>query len=79
MTGHSYVGSTPSVAAAQNPDGLKTIVPSAGLASMYHHQFQAGVPYMLQWTGVQWSYNYLTVAAEPAAGRCRACPGRQHG
>ena len=64
MTGHSYVGSTPSVAAAQNPTGLKTIVPSAGLASMYHHQFQAGVPYMLQWTGVQWSYNYLTVAAD---------------
>ena len=63
MTGHSYVGSTPSVAAAQNPTGLKTIVPSAGLASMYHHQFQAGVPYFLQWTGVQWSYNYLTVAA----------------
>src|ERR1700754_790395 len=27
MTGHSYVGSTPSVAAAQNPAGLKTIVP----------------------------------------------------
>ena len=51
MTGHSYVGSTPSVAAAQRPTGLKTIVPSAGLASMYHHQFQAGVPYFLQWTG----------------------------
>ena len=63
MTGHSYVGSTPSVAAAQNPTGLKTIVPSSGLASMYHHQFQGGVPYYLQWTGVQWSYNYLTVAA----------------
>ena len=62
MTGHSYVGSTPTVAAAQNPDGLATIVPSAGLASMYHHQFQAGVPYFLQWTGVQWSYEYLTVA-----------------
>ena len=61
MTGHSYVGSTPSVAAAQRPKGLATIVPSAGLASMYHHQFQAGVPYMLQWTGVQWSYNYLSV------------------
>ena len=42
MTGHSYVGSTPSVAAAQRPDGLATIVPSAGLASMYHHQFQGG-------------------------------------
>ena len=64
MTGHSYVGSTPSVAAAQRPDGLKTIVPSSGLASMYHHQFQGGVPYFLQWTGVQWSYNYLTVAAD---------------
>ena len=62
MTGHSYVGSTPSVAAAQKPKGLATIVPSAGLASMYHHQFQGGVPYFLQWTGVQWSYNYLTVA-----------------
>jgi uncharacterized protein len=62
MTGHSYVGSTPSVAAAQRPKGLATIVPSAGLASMYHHQFQGGVPYLLQWTGVQWSYNYLTVA-----------------
>ncbi len=62
MTGHSYVGSTPSVAAAQDPTGLKTIVPSAGLASMYHHQFQAGVPYYLQWAGVQWSYEYLTVA-----------------
>jgi uncharacterized protein len=62
MTGHSYVGSTPSVAAAQRPDGLKTIVPSAGLASMYHHQFQHGVPYYLQWAGVQWTYEYLTVA-----------------
>ena len=40
MTGHSYVGSTPAVAAAQNPNGLATIVPSAGLASMYDHQFQ---------------------------------------
>ena len=75
MTGHSYVGSTPSVAAAQNTEGLKTIVPSAGLASMYHHQFQAGVPYFLQWTGVQWSYNYLAfarklppVGAEPVQG-----------
>ena len=62
MTGHSYVGSTPSAAAAQNPKGLATIVPSAGLASMYHHQFQGGVPYFLQWAGPQWAYNYLTVA-----------------
>ena len=69
MTGHSYVGSTPSVAAAQRPKGLATIVPSAGLASMYHHQFQGGVPYFLQWTGVQWSYNYLgTVRKLPPVG-----------
>ncbi|HEX2051302.1 MAG TPA: CocE/NonD family hydrolase [Actinomycetota bacterium] len=60
MTGHSYVGSTPMVAAAQNPDGLATIVPSAGLAGMYHHQFQAGVPYFLQWMGVMWSYPMLS-------------------
>jgi uncharacterized protein len=61
MTGHSYVGSTPSVAAAQDPDAtyLKTIVPSAGLASMYDHQFQGGVPYFLQWAGPQWAYAYL--------------------
>ena len=70
MTGHSYVGSTPSVAAAQDPDGLATIVPSSGLASMYHHQFQAGVPYNLQWAGVQWTYEYLTVARKlPPVGR----------
>jgi uncharacterized protein len=62
MTGHSYVGSTPSVAAAQSPQGLATIVPSAGLASMYHHQFQGGVPFNLQWAGVQWSYEALAIA-----------------
>ena len=61
MTGHSYVGSTPSVAAAQRPDGLKTIVPSAGLASMYHHQFQAGVPYFLQWAGPIEAYEQLAI------------------
>jgi len=61
MTGHSYVGSTPSVAAAQNPTGLKTIVPSAGLASMYDHQFQAGVPYFLQWAGPIEAYEQLAI------------------
>src|SRR5688572_22657851 len=61
MTGHSYVGSTPSVAAAQNPTGLKTIVPSAGLASMYHHQFQAGVPYFLQWAGPIEAYEQIAI------------------
>ena len=78
MTGHSYAGSTPPVAAAQNPTGLKTIVLSAGLASMYHHQFQAGVPLP--------SVDRRPVVLQlpdgrggPAAGRRRACPGRQHG
>ena len=61
MTGHSYVGSTPSVAAAQNPKGLATIVPSAGLASMYDHQFQAGVPFFLQWAGPMEAYEQLAL------------------
>ncbi|MGH2662207.1 MAG: CocE/NonD family hydrolase [Actinomycetota bacterium] len=61
MTGHSYVGSTPSVAAAQVPDGLVTIVPSAGLASMYDHQFQTGVPYLLQWVGPMYAYEALAM------------------
>ncbi|MEX2193868.1 MAG: CocE/NonD family hydrolase [Thermoleophilaceae bacterium] len=61
MTGHSYVGSTPSVAAAQNPAGLVTILPSAGLSSMYDHQFQAGVPYFLQWAGPMEAYEQLAL------------------
>jgi uncharacterized protein len=61
MTGHSYVGSTPTVAAAQSPRGLETIVPSAGLASMYDHQFQAGVPYFLQWAGPMEAYEQLAL------------------
>ena len=61
MTGHSYVGSTPQMAAAQNPRGLKTIVPSAGLAAMYHHKFQQGVPYFLQWVGPAAAYEQLAI------------------
>ena len=61
MTGHSYVGSTPPVAAAQSPAGLATIVPSAGLASMYDHQFQHGVPYFLQWAGPIEAYEQLAL------------------
>jgi uncharacterized protein len=61
MTGHSYVGSTPAVAAAQKPKGLATIVPSAGLASMYDHQFQHGVPYYLQWAGPIEAYEQLAL------------------
>jgi uncharacterized protein len=75
MTGHSYVGSTPSVAAAQAPDGLVTIVPSAGLASMYDHQFQRGVPYLLQWAGPMFAYESLAMdrdlppgATDPVSG-----------
>ncbi len=63
MTGHSYVGSTPSVAAAQDPEGLVTILPSAGLSSMYDHQFQAGVPYFLQWVGTMEAYEQLASSA----------------
>lgn len=61
MTGHSYVGSTPILAAAQNPTGLVTIAPSAGLASMYDHQFQMGVPYNLQYVGPQVAYEQLAL------------------
>ena len=61
MVGHSYVGSTPAVAAAQNPRGLATIVPSAGLARMYDHQFQDGVPYYLQWAGPIEAYEQLAI------------------
>ncbi|HWC14066.1 MAG TPA: CocE/NonD family hydrolase [Actinomycetota bacterium] len=61
MTGHSYVGSTPQMAASQNPKGLVTIVPSAGLAAMYHHEFQLGVPYWLQWAGPLFAYEQLAM------------------
>ena len=64
MTGHSYVGSTPMVAAAQKPKGLVTIVPSAGLASMYDHQFNRGVPWNLQWAGPQWSYEGIALGRQ---------------
>ena len=61
MTGHSYVGSTPQMAAAQKPKGLVTIVPSAGLAAMYHHEFQNGVPYNLQWAGPLVAYEQISI------------------
>ena len=64
MTGHSYVGSTPQMYAStqerdMNSAPLKTIVPSAGLAAMYHHKFQHGVPYFLQWIGPAEAYIQL--------------------
>jgi uncharacterized protein len=61
LTGHSYVGSTPSVAAAQNPEGLVTIAPSAGLAGFYDHQFNKGVPWFLQWAGPMYAYEGLAM------------------
>jgi uncharacterized protein len=61
MTGHSYVGSTPMIAAAQNPAGLVTIVPSAGIARAYDHQFQAGVAYAGQYLGLPVAYNQLAI------------------
>ncbi|MDP3968799.1 MAG: CocE/NonD family hydrolase [Nocardioides sp.] len=70
MTGHSYVGSTPSLGAAMNPKGLATIVPSAGMATMYDHQFQAGVPYFLQWAGPMFAYEQLALE--------RDLPGGEH-
>jgi putative CocE/NonD family hydrolase len=75
LTGHSYVGSTPSAAAAQNPDGLATIAPSAGLAGFYDHQFNKGVPWLLQWAGPMFSYEGLAMdrdlppgATDPVSG-----------
>jgi predicted acyl esterase len=62
MTGHSYVAGTQVAAAAQKPQGLVTIVPSAGLGSMYDHQFQLGVPYMLQWAGPIFAYELLAMS-----------------
>jgi putative CocE/NonD family hydrolase len=61
LTGHSYVGSTPSVAAAQDPQGLVTIAPSAGLAGFYDHQFNKGVPWLLQWAGPMFAYEGLAM------------------
>ena len=61
MTGHSYVGSTPQMYAATHHPALKTIAPSAGLAAMYHHKFQKGVPYFLQWIGPAEAYEELAI------------------
>jgi uncharacterized protein len=61
MTGHSYVGSTPMIAASTNPEGLVTIVPSAGIARAYDHQFQHGVAYAGQYLGLPVAYNLLAM------------------
>ena len=56
MIGFSYPAAAAAVTASKHPAGLATIVPVAGLASMYDHQFQAGVPYSGQWIGPVASY-----------------------
>ncbi|MDQ3955384.1 MAG: CocE/NonD family hydrolase, partial [Actinomycetota bacterium] len=61
MTGHSYVAGSQSLAAAAHNPVLKTIVPSAGLGAMYHHKFQYGVPYFLQWVGPAGAYEALSI------------------
>lgn len=63
IVGLSYVGSTPIAAAAMRPPHLATVVPIAGIAQMYDHEFQWGVPYSLQWVGPLAAYEQL--AAEP--------------
>ena len=64
MVGHSYVGSTPQFAAMSNPKGLVTIVPSAGLAAMWDHQFHGGVPWNAQFAGPYAGYSVLAMDAD---------------
>jgi predicted acyl esterase len=64
VTGHSYVGGTTNVSGATGAKGLATIVPSASLASMYDHQFQAGVPYNAQYLGPIEAYEQLAIQSD---------------
>ncbi|HEX4364606.1 MAG TPA: CocE/NonD family hydrolase [Solirubrobacteraceae bacterium] len=64
MIGHSYVGSTPLAATVLKPKGLVTIVPSAGLSSVYDHQWQDGVPYNAQYLGPIEAYQQLSLQRE---------------
>jgi len=59
MVGHSYPAAASVAALSQRPKGLVTAVVSAGLASMYNHQFQAGVPYDALWVGPIAAYQTL--------------------
>jgi predicted acyl esterase len=61
VIGHSYPGGTSAMSLAEEPKGLATVVVSAGLASMYDHQFQAGVPYFAQWVGPMEAYEELAI------------------
>lgn len=64
MIGHSYVGSTPLIATQLHPKHLVTIVPSAGLPSIYDHQWQDGVPYNAQYLGPIEAYQQLALQRE---------------
>jgi predicted acyl esterase len=79
MVGHSYVGSSPAVAAAQNPRGLETVVLSAGLASMYDHQYQHGVPWWLQYAGPVYGYQGLALDRALPPGTPDPATGAQTG
>ncbi|MGH2758498.1 MAG: CocE/NonD family hydrolase [Actinomycetota bacterium] len=61
VIGHSYPGGTSVMSLAEQPKGLATIVVSAGLGSMYEHQFQAGVPFLGQWLGPMEAYEQLAI------------------
>ncbi|MDQ3991854.1 MAG: CocE/NonD family hydrolase, partial [Actinomycetota bacterium] len=56
VTGFSYPAMASVLALSTRPQGLVTAVPVAAIASMYEHQFQAGVPYAFQWAGPMVSY-----------------------
>ena len=58
--GHSYPGGTSVMSLSTHAKGLETIVVSAGLGSMYEHQYQAGVPYNAQVLGPYIGYSMLT-------------------
>jgi predicted acyl esterase len=74
--GHSYPGASSVMSLAEQPKGLATAVTSAGLASMYDHQFQAGVPYLAQWAGPIEAYEQLALQrALPANPLCDAAVG----
>jgi predicted acyl esterase len=65
ILGHSYVGATSIAAVSTRAKGLVTAVVSAGVGvSMYDHQFQAGVPYNLQWAGPIEAYEELALYAD---------------
>ena len=61
VIGHSYPGGTSVMTLAQRPKGLATVVVSAGLGSMYEHQFQGGVPYLGQFLGPIEAYEQLAI------------------